>query len=61
VRKYCFEAESPEYMAQIIKQLKENGYNEKESKKAMDYARSFTWERTAKETLEVYKKVLESK
>ena len=59
VRKYCFEAESPEHMAQIIEQLKENGYNEKERKKAMEYARSFTWERTAKETLEVYKKVLE--
>ncbi|MFP3289386.1 MAG: glycosyltransferase family 1 protein [Candidatus Micrarchaeota archaeon] len=61
VRKYCFEAESPEHMAQIIEQLKENGYNEKERKKAMDYARSFTWEKTAKETLEVYRKVLEWK
>ena len=57
VRKYCFEAESPEHMAQIIEQLKENGYNEKEMKKAMDYARSFTWEKTAKKTLEVYKKL----
>jgi len=47
VRNYCFEAESPEYMAQIIEQLKENGYNEKEGKKAIEYARSFTWE-TAK-------------
>jgi len=59
VRKYCLEAESPEHMAQIIEELKENGYNEKERKMAMEYARSFTWERTAKETLEVYKKVLE--
>jgi len=58
VRKYCFEAESPEHMAQIIEELKENGYNEKERKKAMEYARCFTWEKTAKETLEVYKKVL---
>jgi len=24
----------------------------------MEYARSFTWEKTAKETFEVYKKVL---
>jgi len=59
VRRYCFEAESPEHMAQIIENLKENGYNEKEQKKAMEYARSFTWEKTAKRTLEVYKKVLE--
>jgi len=55
VRRYCFEAESPEHMAQIIENLKENGYNEKERKKAIEYARSFTWERTAKKTLNVYK------
>jgi len=58
VRKYCFEAESPEHMAQIIEQLKENGYNEKERKKAMEYARSFTWEKVVRGTLEVYGKVL---
>ena len=58
VRKYCFEAESPEHMAQIIKNIKENGYNGKLQKKATEYARSFTWGKTAKETLEVYKKVL---
>ena len=58
VRKYCFEAESPEHMAQIINDLKENGYNEKQKKKATEYARSFTWERCARETLEVYRKVL---
>ncbi|MEM0147929.1 MAG: glycosyltransferase [Candidatus Micrarchaeaceae archaeon] len=58
VRKYCFEAESPEHMAQIIEDLKENGYNEKLRKKATEYARSFTWEKTAKETLKIFKKVL---
>ena len=58
VRKYCFEAESPEHMAQIIEDLKENGYNEKLRKKATEYARSFTWERCARETLEIYRKVL---
>jgi len=57
VRRYCLEAESPEHMVQIIEDLKENGYNEKERKKAMEYARSFTWERTAKETLEAYRKL----
>ena len=54
VRKYCFEAESPEHLVQIIKNLKENGYNEKSSKKAMKFARSFTWEKTAKATLKIY-------
>ena len=58
VRKYCFEAESPEHMVQIIENLKENGFNEKLRKKATNYARSFTWERCAKETLEVYKRVI---
>ncbi len=58
VRKYCFEAESPEHMAQIIEDLEENGYNEKLQKEATVYARSFTWEKTAKETLEAYKRVL---
>ena len=58
VRKYCFEAESPEHMAQIIKELKENGYDDKLRRKATAYARSFTWERVVKGTLEVYKKVL---
>jgi len=58
VRKYCFEAESPEHMAQIIEDLKANGYDEKEKRKVMEYARSFTWERTAKDTIEIYKKVM---
>jgi len=58
VRRYCFEAESPEHMAQIIEQLKENGYKEKDRKKAMEYARSFTWEKTARETLKVYENAL---
>ena len=59
VRKYCFEAESSEHIAQIIENLKENGYNERLRKKATEYARSFTWEKCAKETLKAYKKVLE--
>ena len=58
VRKYCIEAEDPEHAAQIIRDLKENGYNEQESRKATEYARSFTWERTAMETLGIYKKML---
>ena len=41
-----------------ISNLKENGYNQKLQKKATEYARSFTWERTAKDTLSVYKKLL---
>ena len=58
VRKYCIEAESSEHMAQIIADLKENGYNEKLRKKATEYAQSFTWEKCALNTFKVYKKVL---
>lgn len=60
VRKYCLEASSPAHMAQIIMKLKENGYNEKQRKKATGYARSFTWERNARGTLEVYNKIMKT-
>ena len=58
VRKYCFEAESTGHMAHIIENLKENGYNEKLRKKSTTYARSFKWERCARETLWVYQRML---
>ena len=45
-------------MARIIENLKENGYNEKLRKKATAYARSFTWEKCARETLTAYRSVL---
>ena len=54
VKRYCFEAKSPEHMAQIIMHLKENGYNGRLRKKAMEYARGFTWEKCARKTLDVY-------
>ena len=57
VRKYCFEAEDEAHMAQIIEDLKEKGYDERLKKKATEYARSFTWEKEAAETLKVYRKV----
>ncbi|MGC9142950.1 MAG: glycosyltransferase, partial [Candidatus Micrarchaeia archaeon] len=59
VRKYCFEAESPEHMAQIIMDLKEKGYDKKLKEKATEYARSFTWKRATEETLKLYKTILE--
>ena len=56
--KYCFKVRSEDEMARTIEHLKSNGYNEKQRKRAMSYARSFTWEKTAKDTLDVYKKIL---
>ena len=57
VRRYCFEAEDESDMANIIEDIKNNGYNNGLKKKATEYARSFTWEKTAKKTLEVYKNI----
>lgn len=54
VRKYCFEATDEEAMGDIIIKLKSNGYNDKQKKKATKYARSFTWDNSAKITSEVY-------
>lgn len=58
IRKYCFEAEDEAHMAQILKDLKDNGVNESRTKKAMEYASQFTAENTAKNTFEAYKKIL---
>lgn len=58
VTRYCIKAEDESDAADIINKLKENGYNEKLRKKAAEYARGFTWEKCAKETLMVYKQML---
>jgi glycosyltransferase involved in cell wall biosynthesis len=58
VRKYCFEAESPEHMARIIENIKENGYDNKLRKEAMNYARGFTWDKMVDKIVDVYKDVL---
>jgi glycosyltransferase involved in cell wall biosynthesis len=57
VRKYCFEAEDEERMAQIIKDLKTEGYDDKLRRKATAYARGFTWRRNAEQTMDVYREI----
>ena len=57
VRKMCFEAEDEAHMAQIIQDLKDNGFNEKRRKATIAYARSFTWDKNIKETVNFYKEV----
>ncbi len=59
VKKYCLKAQNEEEMAALINKIKEDGYNESLKKKAMAYARSFTWKKTAKNTLNVYKRIAE--
>jgi glycosyltransferase involved in cell wall biosynthesis len=57
VRKMCFEAEDEAHMAQILQDLKDNGFNEKKRKAMIRYARSFTWAKNVKSTIDFYKKV----
>lgn len=59
IRKHCFEAKDPHHMAQIIEKLKDNGYVAKSRKKAMAYARTFTWKRAAQGTVDAYRRALE--
>jgi len=55
--KYYLAAEDEKDMARIIKDLKDNGFDDSTRKKAMAYARSFTWKKTTDRTLEVYRKI----
>ncbi len=58
ITKYCFEARDEKHAAEIIKMLKDKGFDEKHRKKMIAYARSFTWEKVAKDTLDVYKQIM---
>ncbi len=58
VGRYCLKAEDDSHMAQIIGKIQQNGYDTGLCKKATEYARSFTWEKCAKETSEIYEKLL---
>ncbi|MCL4365475.1 glycosyltransferase [Candidatus Marsarchaeota archaeon] len=57
IRRYCFEAEDAEHMAGIIEEIRDKGYDGKMRRKATEYARSFTWEKCARETESIYRKV----
>lgn len=59
VRRYCIEADDETHMAEIILDLKEKGYAEQLRKRAMNYARGFTWDRTARSTLRIYQEIME--
>lgn len=54
IKRYCFEIVSGEELAELLIKLKENGYNERLRKKAMDSAREFTWRNTAEKTMSAY-------
>lgn len=55
IRRHCFEAEDAMEMARIISAIKKEGYDKNKQAQAMKYARTFTWESTARKTLEAYR------
>ena len=57
VARHCFAAGDEQRMSQIIEDIRKDGYNKRGMRKALEYARSFTWERCAKGTFEIYNKI----
>jgi glycosyltransferase involved in cell wall biosynthesis len=57
VTKYCFLAGDPKVAEQLIRKLFKKGYDPKLRKISTAYARSFSWERVVKETMDSYKKL----
>jgi glycosyltransferase involved in cell wall biosynthesis len=58
LRKYCFEATDPAHMAEIIQNIRDNGYNAKLRKKAIASARKFTIQRMARGILDAYEEII---
>ncbi|EQD46979.1 mannosyltransferase, partial [mine drainage metagenome] len=56
VQKYCLKAYTQEEMADLFYSIYSRRYDKILSNNGVRYTRSFTWEKTAKRTLEVYKK-----
>ena len=58
VTKYCFKAGSQNEAARIITELQKKGYPKEKRNQATRYARSFSWDACAKNTLEIYSDIL---
>ena len=58
VKKYCFKASNEKDMVDIIKKQAMNKQTYPRTK-MLRYARSFTWDRTARHTFDAYKKMIE--
>ncbi len=56
-RRYCIDANDEIHMADIIERLKNDGSDDRRRRRATQYARSFTADRQAVETLNVYEKI----
>ncbi|MDE1870269.1 MAG: glycosyltransferase family 4 protein [Candidatus Micrarchaeota archaeon] len=56
VTRYCYKAKDEAEAARIISELMKKGYPKKQMETSTNYARSFSWDRVASETLAIYKK-----
>lgn len=59
VRKFCFEAEDEKDMVGILMGLEAGElFNAERRRAQMDYARTFTWDRCARQTVGIYRKIM---
>lgn len=58
IRRFCIVAEDEDHAAQLLEDLRVKGYNKRLQMDAIRHYRKFTWERTARETIGVYEKIL---
>lgn len=58
IRKYCFEVKDEHQFVSLLMKLAKDGYDSKLRDAATTYARGLTWSKTAKETYEIYKNLL---
>ncbi len=60
IRKHCILADDEKDLAHIITKLNAKGYDKEFARKATEFARSISWDETARKTMQVYKKVLKA-
>ncbi|MDE1870247.1 MAG: glycosyltransferase [Candidatus Micrarchaeota archaeon] len=61
VTRYCFVSKDEKDAAGLIRGIEEKGFETKRRQIMLKYVRGFSWDRVAKETLDVYHKVLAQK
>jgi len=60
IKKHCMKFSDEQQLSRILKELSSTGRNAKSMESALKYARSLTWESTAKETYSIYRTLLKS-
>ncbi len=61
VTKYCMPAKDPEEAAAMIRKIADEGYPAELREELTRYARSFSWDRVADETFEIYRKITQDR